>query len=214
LLSEKVEPVIPDLIVRLKDDTVLLELNREWFPRLRLYNPYEEKLELVKDPEVREFMRKNMNAARDLIDGLKRREETMCRVADFILHFQKDHLEEGITHVKTLTITDIAQALELHPSTISRTIAEKYIQINNKTIALKQLLSHGIKNGNGEVTSKAFIKNRIKKLIDEEDKAKPLSDSALKERLKQEGISIQRRTVAKYREALRILPTHLRRKRQ
>ena len=110
------------------------------------------------------------------------------------------------------TIKDIAEALNLHPSTISRTVSNKYIQINGRVVPLKVLLSHAIKKENGETTSKASVKNRIRELVASEDKSKPLSDNSIKEKLESEGIAIKRRTVAKYRETLRILPTHLRRK--
>ena len=211
VLSKEDEPVIPDLIANRKNNKIRLELNREWIPHLRLYNPYENKLDIVKDPEAREFLKKNMDEGKHLISNLKRREETMCRVADYILQFQECYFENGISEIKSLTIKDVGEALNLHPSTISRTVSNKYIQINDKVVPLKILLSQGIKNENGEVASKTSIKNRIKELVDNEDKAKPLSDNKIKEGLEKEEINIKRRTVAKYRESLRILPTHLRR---
>ena len=213
LLSKTSETVIPDLVASLKNKKLRLELNRESVPRLRLYNPYEEKLDIIMDEEVKEFLKNNMNAAKQLLDGLKRREETMCRVANFILKFQLDCLENGLSRVKGLTLQDVAKALELHPSTISRTVSNKYIQINDKVMPLKNFLSHSVRKENGETASKTSVKHRIKGLIDSEDKTKPLSDSAITARLKSEGILIERRTVAKYRESLKILPTHLRRKR-
>ena len=210
-LSKEDEPVIPDLIASRKNNKIRLELNREWIPHLRLYNPYENKLDIVKDPEAREFLKKNMDEGKTLISNLKRREETMCRVADYILQFQKHYFENGISQIKSLTIKDVGEALNLHPSTISRTVSNKYIQIKDKVVPLKVLLSQGIKNGNGEIASKASIKNRIKELVDNENKVRPLSDSKIQEELEKEEINIKRRTVAKYRESLRILPTHLRR---
>ena len=212
ILSKGEEPVVPDLIASRKNNKIRLELNREWIPHLRLYNPYENKLDIVKDPEAREFLKNNMDEAKHLISNLKRREETMCRVADYILQFQKHYFENGLSQIKSLTIKDVGEALNLHPSTISRTVSSKYIQINDKVVPLKILLSHGIRNENGEIASKTSIKNRIRELADNEDKAKPLSDNKIQDVLEKEGINIKRRTVAKYRESLRILPTHLRRR--
>jgi len=105
------------------------------------------------------------------------------------------------------------KALSVHPSTISRTVSNKYIQIDDKVMALNTLLSHGIKKENGELTSKTSVKGRIRGFVASEDKARPLSDESIKTRLESEGITIKRRTVAKYRESLHILPTYLRRKR-
>ncbi|MFH1753193.1 MAG: RNA polymerase factor sigma-54 [Candidatus Omnitrophota bacterium] len=213
ILAKREDPVIPDLTARIVKNEVYLELNREWVPQLRLYNPYENKLEVIKDPEAKEFLRNNMNSAKGIIDSLKRREEVMCKVADYILRHQKETLNEDISNIKSLTISEVAEALKLHASTISRTIANKFIQINDNVIPLKSLLSHAIKKENGEITSKTSVKSRIRGFIETEDKGKPLSDNSLKGLLDREGINIKRRTVAKYRESLRILPTHLRKKR-
>ncbi|MDB4349539.1 RNA polymerase factor sigma-54 [Omnitrophica bacterium] len=213
LLAKNAEPVIPDLIAKMRDNDLFMELNREWVPQLRLYNPYEDKLEVIKDPEVKEFLKKNMDDAKGLIDNLKRREETMCRVADYILKHQKESLSGDISQIKSLTISVVAKDLKMHPSTISRTVSNKYIQINDKVVPLKSLLSHAIKKENGELASKTSVKSRIKEMVSAEDKNKPLSDNTIRMKLEDEGIVIKRRTVAKYRESLRILPTHLRRRR-
>jgi len=211
LLSKQAEPVVPDLVARMKNEKLRLELNRECMPRLRLYNPYENKLDIIKDPEVKQFLKENMAAGKQLIDNIKRREETMCRVADHILKFQKDAFRSGFSCIKHLTIKDVAKTLNYHPSTISRTISNKYIQVDDKVIPLKTLLSHSIKKQNGDLVSKTTVKTRIKELVKDEDKTKPLADNAIKTKLEEEGVFIKRRTVAKYRDSLRILPVHLRR---
>lgn len=95
MLSEKPKPVVPDMVARVGGEKIRLEINREYLPHLRLYNPYENKLAIVKDPETRKFMKENMDSARHLIDNLKRREETMCKVADFILGFHKNEMANG-----------------------------------------------------------------------------------------------------------------------
>ncbi|MBN1872078.1 MAG: RNA polymerase sigma-54 factor, partial [Candidatus Omnitrophica bacterium] len=139
-------------------------------------------------------------------------EETMCRVTDFILNFHKNEVIENIDEIRSLTIKDVSTALNLHPSTINRAVSNKYIEINNKVIPLKNLLSHAVKKENGEHTSKVAVKKRIEEIIKSEDKREPLSDQAILEILSKEGIIIKRRTIAKYRNALRILPTYLRKK--
>lgn len=212
ILARESERVIPELVVSLKNNKVRLELNRGSVPGLKLYNPYEKDFDIIKDPEARNFMRENMNAARGLIDNLKRREDTMCKVADYILNFQRDALADGAFHIKSLTIKDVAHATNFHQSTISRAVSNKYIKVNDKVMSLDTLLSHGIKKANGELTSKTSVKKSIEALVKNEDSSRPVNDSEICRRLKEEGINISRRTVAKYRSSLRILPAHLRKK--
>jgi len=214
ILAKSADPITPDLIVRGSAKDVFLELNRETVPQLRLYNPYENKLEVIKDPQAKEFLRQNMTAAKGLIDNLKRREETMCRVTDYIVRFQKGPLFEGSAGgIKSLTMNKVAEDLNMHLSTISRAVSNKFIQIDDKVMPLKSLLSHAITKENGETTSKASVKARIKELIGAEDKKRPLSDDDTRKKLQLEGIVLSRRTITKYRESLKILPTYLRRKR-
>ncbi len=213
MLSKAAAPVVPDLIATPAEKDIYLELNREWAPQLRLYNPYEEKLEVIKDPEAKEFLKKNMSDAKGLIDSLKRREETMCKVADCILRHQRENLSGDMTGIKALTMREVADELNVHLSTISRTVSNKYVEINGKVVPLKALLSHAIKNGENGHTSKTRVKGRIREIIAKEEKQSPLSDKAIADTLEKESTPIKRRTVAKYRDSLKILPTHLRRKR-
>ena len=212
ILSKSSERVIPELMARFEKNKVRLELNRGIIPGLKLYNPYENDFNIIKDPEARKFMKENINAAKSLIDNLKRREDTVCKVANYILSFQRDNLTKDKRDIKTLTIKDIARAIKFHPSTISRAVSHKYIKINDKVIPLKSLLSHGMKKENGETQSKTAVKMRIEALVNSEDNSCPLTDNAMVDRLRAEGIILSRRTVAKYRLALRILPAYLRKK--
>ena len=152
ILSKGAERIIPDLVATIKNDKVRMELNRESIPALRFYNPYADKADVIKDPEAREFIKENMEMAKGLLDNMKRREETMCRVADYILNVQKESLAHERNHIKTLTLSHVAEALNLHHSTISRAVSNKYIQINDRVFPLKAFLSHGVKKENGEIT--------------------------------------------------------------
>lgn len=210
ILSTKTTAVTPELVAKV-GAKVLLELNRACTPRLKIYNPYENEMNIVKDDETRKFLKENIDLAKGLLDNLKRREDTICKVAKYILDFQKEAISKD-KPLKTLTLKDVATALSFHPSTVSRAMSNKYIQVNNKVLAINSLLSHGIKKENGELTSKALIKNRIAELVKSENRSSPLNDSDIETALKQEGIIIKRRTVAKYRQALKILPTSLRKK--
>ncbi len=212
VLSKDTQVIIPELLAKVDKRAVRLELNKSHLPRLKIYNPYENELDIIKDPEARKFLKENMNIAKGLVDNLKRREDTICKVAKYILDFQKEAIAKGEAGLKTLTLKDVAEALNFHPSTISRAISNKYIQINDKVVPMNSLLSHGIKKESGELTSKSFIKNRIVELVKKEDGALPLSDAQIEAKLKENGIVIKRRTIAKYRKCLQILPTHLRKK--
>jgi len=212
MLSKPSEKVIPELVARFEKKKVRLEVNRGAMPGLKLYNPYENDFNIVKDPEARKFMTENINSAKSLIDNLKRREDTVCKVANYILTFQRDCLTKDKHDVKTLTIKDIAKVTNLHPSTVSRTISHKYIKVNDKVISLKSLMSHGMKKENGEIQSKTAIKTKLAGLVKAEDTSRPLTDDAICRMLKNEGTLLNRRTVAKYRMAIGILPAYLRKK--
>ncbi len=212
ILSKGPDTVMPELIAKVEAKKVRLEVNRRWLPHLKLYNPYENELDIIKDAEARKFLKENMDAAGGLIDNLKRREDTICKITKYILEFQRDAFSEGDKPVKSLTLSDIAEALKFHPSTVSRAVSNKYIDINDRVIALRDLLSHGVRKADGEMTSKSAVKMMIASLVKGEDAKRPLTDDEIKTRLEKEGITLKRRTIAKYRNSLRILPAYLRKK--
>ncbi|MFH1868808.1 MAG: RNA polymerase factor sigma-54, partial [Candidatus Omnitrophota bacterium] len=212
ILAEKTKNIIPDLIAKVSKERVILKLNKGWLPHLEFYNPYEGEEDIAKDEEAKEFIKDSMESAKRLIDGLQKRESTIYKVADYILQIQKHSFTEDAQDIKSLAAKDIASALNLHASTISRTISNKYIQINNKVVSIKSLLSKPMRTTSGDITSQTAIKEKVKKLINDEDKKKPLSDEAIRKSLVEKDIAINRRTVAKYRSSLRILPVYLRKK--
>lgn len=213
ILSKESTKVMPELVAHVDNKKVRLEVNRGYVPDLKLYNPYEHDFNIIKDPEARKFMRENINAAKTLIDNLKRREDTVCKVANYIIAYQRDALTENSHHIKSLTINEVAKATNFHPSTIGRAVSHKYIQINDKVVPLKSLLSHGMRHKDGGLHSKTSIKKSIEALVKAENTARPASDTEICNILKEvTGIHISRRTVAKYRTAMRILPTHLRKR--
>ncbi|MFC1808116.1 RNA polymerase factor sigma-54 [Candidatus Omnitrophota bacterium] len=214
ILSEKTTNVVPDLIANVSTERIELRINRSWLPSLAFYNPYESEPEIASDPEAKKFIKDNATSAKRLIDDLTKREETIFNVCDYILTKQNAYFIDTQPAIGTLTIGDIAKTLNMHVSTISRAISNKYIQINDKVYAINSLLSRGVKKADGIVTSKAAIKNEISKLVKNEDSAKPLNDDAIRKGLEEKGISLKRRTIAKYRNALRILPAYLRKKKQ
>lgn len=214
ILAEKTKSIIPDIIAKVSKKSISLKLNKGWLPHLEFYNPYKDDEEIAKDESAKEFIKDNMESAKRLIDDLARRESTIYKVADYILRIQQQSFTEDAHDIKSLAIKDIAGVLGLHASTISRAISNKYMQVNDKVIPLKSLLSKAIKTKDGDITSQAAIKEKIKNIIKDEDKARPLSDEAVRKRLEENSIGITRRTVAKYRNSLRILPAYLRKKLQ
>lgn len=212
MLSSESAKIIPDLVATVNRKKVRLEVNRTYMPRLEVYNPYLNNLDIIADPEARQFLAENTNLAKGLISNLKRREETLCRVAQYIMEHQREAILTDNSNLRTLTIDSVAKALDFHQSTISRSVSNKYVQINDKVIPLKNLLTHGVENKNGDIVSKASVKKRIETLVNAEDRKAPLTDMSIQEALEREGFVIKRRTVAKYREELKILPVHLRKK--
>ncbi|MBF0217252.1 MAG: RNA polymerase factor sigma-54 [Candidatus Omnitrophica bacterium] len=212
LMAKADIPVVPDLVATVKNDKITLEVNRGAVRKLTLYNPYEDKLGVIKDPKAREFLETHTKEARQLMDNLKRREETLCRVAYHMLKVQAYHIEHEKKYLKALSMADIAKALGLNTSTISRALSNKYIQINGKVSPLKSLTSASFNNSDGKRTSKTYITALIRDLLRDENKTSPMSDIDTMRELEQHGITIKRRTVAKYRESIRILASHLRKR--
>jgi RNA polymerase sigma-54 factor len=192
LLSKAVPEVVPDLVAEMKKQKVVLTLNRDWLPQLEFYNPYADEEKINQDQAAGKFIKENIQSAKILIDQLKRREETLCRVAAYVLDYQRDHLANDQDEIKSLTLNEVAASLHLLP--------------------LKSLLSKSVKKSDGQTTSQAAIMQKIKALINREATKKPLGDAEIKAMLAQEGINLCRRTVTKYRSKLRILPAYLRKK--
>jgi RNA polymerase sigma-54 factor len=212
IFAKQTEYVVPDLISTVNQSKISLKLNRDWLPHLSLYNPYENNNEISDDPESQKFIKESFNDAKTLLYDLERRENTIYSIGKYIVGRQKKYLCGKIKDIEILTIKEISEKLKLHPSTVSRALNNKYIEINGKTISLSSLLSQPITKTNGETTSKLSVKRKISEIIKSEKPESPYTDEKIKDMLLKEGLSINRRTVAKYRTAMRILPTHLRRK--
>jgi len=212
MLAQEAKKIIPDIIVDVKDGKLELFLNKNWLPQLAFHNPYEGEPDISEDKQASSFIKQNKESAKYIIDGLKRRENTLLKVAYHILDFQKEGISAHSHEIRPLGAKDVSDALGMHKTTITRTISNKYILLYNRVCPLKDFLSRAYKHTNGERTSTSSIKAKIARLIKGEDLKKPLSDQKVKEILDQEGISLTRRVIAKYRGSLKILPTHLRRR--
>ena len=206
--------VIPDLIVEKVEGEYLVYVNDSNLPRLRLSRSYQEVARNRKKftGEAKEFIYNKLNSANWLIQAIEQRKQTMLKVMRFILEKQYDFFEHGISHLKPLTLREVSDAINMHESTISRVTNDKYVQTPRGVFQLKFFFSVGLTSYTGEDVSARGIKDKISKMIENEDSARPLTDQEIVARLKAEDIQIARRTVAKYRDQLGLLPARMRKR--
>lgn len=202
------EYVIPDVSVVKRGNSWRVELNHESAPKLRINSTYASLVKRADDSSDNNYMRTQLQEARWFIKSLQSRNETLLRVATAIVEHQRKFLEYGPEAMKPLVLRDIAEQLELHESTVSRVTNNKYMHTPRGIFEFKYFFSSHVGTADGGVCSATAIRAMIKKLIEEENNAKPLSDSKLATVLAEKGINVARRTVAKYREALAIPPSN------
>ncbi len=206
--------VIPDLIVEKVEGEYLVYVNDNNLPKLRLSRSYQEVARNRKKftGEAKEFIYNKLNSANWLIQAIEQRKQTMLKVMRFILEKQYDFFEHGISHLKPLTLREVSEAIDMHESTISRVTNDKYAQTPRGVFQLKFFFSVGLTSYTGEDVSARGIKDTISKMIENEDNSRPLTDQEIVARLKDDGIQIARRTVAKYRDQLGLLPARMRKR--
>jgi len=209
--------VTPDATVSIKDGTedgLEIEVHNDFIPELRINAEYRRMLrEKGLDGKTKEFLKTRLASGMDFIKAIDLRRSTLRAITDEIVRAQPLFFTRGFSHLRPLRLKDIAERVDLHESTISRAIHGKYLKTPQGTIPYKSFFSQKVETENGEGESQKSIMERIRSLVEKEDPRKPLSDLAIVKNLKEEGITLARRTVAKYRETLKILPTHLRRRR-
>lgn len=206
--------VVPDVFVVKVEDRYVVQLNDEGMPRVRI-NPYYRRLLSRKDEldkATKEYIEDKLRSAQWLIKGIDQRNKTIYKVAESIVKFQYEFLEHGITHLRPMVLRDVAEDISMHESTISRVTTNKYMQTPQGIFPMKFFFSTGFTAGTGAEVSSLTVKDAIQKMIREEDPSAPLKDQQIVEALKAQGINIARRTVAKYREELRIPPTSVRKR--
>ncbi|HFI3574114.1 TPA: RNA polymerase factor sigma-54 [Escherichia coli] len=204
------EYVIPDVLVRKHNGHWTVELNSDSIPRLQINQHYASMCNNARNDGDSQFIRSNLQDAKWLIKSLESRNDTLLRVSRCIVEQQQAFFEQGEEYMKPMVLADIAQAVEMHESTISRVTTQKYLHSPRGIFELKYFFSsHFNTEGGGEASSTA-IRALVKKLIAAENPAKPLSDSKLTSLLSEQGIMVARRTVAKYRESLSIPPSNQR----
>lgn len=206
--------VVPDLTVEKIDGEYRVFLNDGGVPRLRISRIYQEiagdKKKFV--GENREFITDKLNSASWLIQAIEQRRQTMLKVMHFIVDKQRGFFEKGVEHLHPLTLREVADVIDMHESTVSRVTSQKYVQTPRGVFPLKFFFSSSLGTTTGEDASSRAVKAQIQKLVSEEDKSAPLTDSAIVKALKDSGVQIARRTVAKYRDQLNILPARMRKR--
>jgi RNA polymerase sigma-54 factor len=206
--------VIPDLVVEKVDDKYVVYLNDKNIPRLRINHVYQE--ELMKDSkdgdrETREFIQSRLKSARWLIQTIEQRRRTMVKVMECIVDKQRQFFEKGTAFLRPLTLQQVASEINMHESTVSRVTTSKYVQTPRGVFELKFFFSSSLGTQDGGEISAKSAKDTIRRIIEREEARNPLSDQKIADMLKKDGLNIARRTVAKYREQLGILPARMRR---
>lgn len=204
------EYVIPDVLVRKHNGHWTVELNSDSIPRLQINQHYASMCNNARNDGDSQFIRSNLQDAKWLIKSLESRNDTLLRVSRCIVEQQQAFFEQGEEYMKPMVLTDIAQAVEMHESTISRVTTQKYLHSPRGIFELKYFFSSHVNTEGGGEASSTAIRALVKKLIVAENPAKPLSDSKLTSLLSEQGIMVARRTVAKYRESLSIPPSNQR----
>ena len=206
--------VIPDLVVEKVDGEYFVFHNDSSLPRLKLSRSYRE---VAQDRnqfqgENKAFIAKKLNSAQWMIQAIEQRRQTMLKVMGFIVDRQREFFEKGVEHLRPLTLREVAEHIDMHESTVSRVTNDKFVQTPRGVLPLKFFFSSGLSTDYGEDVSARGIRARIQKLVADEDPKKPLTDQAIVDVLKREGVQIARRTVAKYRDQLGILSARMRKR--
>lgn len=200
--------ILPD-----DDDGWQVIMHNDYIPKLRLNPVYKEMLgKTALSKKDRDYLREQMRAGRFLMSSIDQRQQTIERIAREILTYQEPFFREGVSRLKPLTMNTIAEVVGVHETTVSRAIANKYMRTPHGVFPMKYFFTPGYTDTEGTEVSNKTIKDRIQQIVDEENPAKPFSDEAIMRKLKESGITIARRTIAKYRDELGILPTNLRRR--
>ena len=213
--GEPTQYVTPDLVVEKIEDEWVVRLTNERVPELRINDQYRR---LAKNGQMQKdeksYLRQKLESAKWLIRNIEQRQDTILRIGRAIIDVQRDFLDKGVEAIKPLTLQEIADIVGVHEATVSRTTRGKYIQTPQGLFELKYFFSPGLKSTSGEEQSSKSVQHEIRQIVDVEDKRRPLSDQKIADMLKERGLTIARRTVTKYREALGIPATNMRKEYQ
>lgn len=209
------EFVTPEMALEYRNGELVITGRDRYLPRLRIVPRYLEMLEdPLTPPETKAYLREKLSQAEALLKGMALRQDTLSRITQVIARRQQAYFRDGIAALVPMTMAEVAQELGLHETTVSRAVANKYLETPQGLQEYRFFFSGGYHNADGEEVSSRSVKEAIRQMIETEDPRKPLSDAAIAEKLSAQGLNVARRTVAKYRESLNIPPTNLRRHHQ
>jgi RNA polymerase sigma-54 factor len=214
--SPAARSVEPDVYITKDGDDYLIQLNDDDIPQLRLNAQYRRMLDRDQEPskEVRNYVKDRYASALMLMKNIEQRKQTILKVCQSIVRRQLEFLEAGIDLLKPMMIKEVAEEIGVHPSTVSRAVAGKYAHTPQGVFELRYFFSEAVQGPSGSATPLLILKRKVKKMIADENPAQPLTDEQITARLQGEGIQVTRRTVAKYREDMKIPSTHQRRVRE
>jgi RNA polymerase sigma-54 factor len=202
----------PDVAFVKRDDNYIVVMNEEDMPTLRLNQSYRKMLQQKQtEKEVKDYVKERYKSAIQLLRNIEQRKNTIVRTCEVIVRRQHEFLEHGVNALKPMMIKEVAEEIGVHPSTVSRAVANKYVHTSQGVFELRFFFSEGVNGPEGGDLPLVLLKRKVKKLIEEEDERKPLTDDQLAAELQRQGIQVTRRTVAKYREDMQIPSTHQRR---
>lgn len=206
--------VLPDLEMRQDiSGEYYAHLTNEYLPSLRINNHYKDLLaKLNEDPKARKYLRENIHEGRQIMNAVSQRQETLLKIGTEVIIRQPDFLKHGRGKLRPMTMHDIAEKIGVHAATISRAVSGKYILTPHGLMELRAFFASGYTTKQGTAISNTGVRDAIQNLVNDEDTTKPLSDTAIEKKLKAMGIKVARRTIAKYRDQLGILPSHLRKR--
>jgi RNA polymerase sigma-54 factor len=212
--SETSQRIIPDVIIQDKGEDLEIDIN-DGLPPLKINRAYKDMLkDNHLDSQTKEFLKVRLSAALELLRSISKRKITLRKIMQAIVEIQREAIAENLSHLKPLTLQEVAQRLNMHESTICRAIMNKYVKLPQRIVALKDFFSSHVHDKNGQSFSSAYVKKLIKEIIEQEDKKQPLSDQEISSLLsKEKNLNVSRRTVAKYRQDLRLPFSSYRRQR-
>jgi RNA polymerase sigma-54 factor len=204
--------ILPEVFVQKNGEgDYAISTNNEHIPHLRISNTYKDLMaQASSSSEVREYIREKIRAGKFLIKSLHQRQQTILNIAKEIVHRQREFMEKGVAHLKPMTMVQVAEVVGVHETTVSRAVSAKYMDTPQGIFEMKYFFTSGIQTSDGVGMSNKSVKDMIEEMFRNEDTSKPLSDQEIVKMLGEKGIVIARRTVAKYRAELNILPSNLR----
>jgi RNA polymerase sigma-54 factor len=203
--SEEAIFVAPEIYIEKIDEDYVIYFTDDGSPRLRISPTYHQLMDQTDtSKEAKDFIKEKLRSAVDLLRNIEHRRQTIYRVVECIVQRQRDFLDHGVDRIKPMMLKDVAEDIGMHLSTISRVVNRKYAHTPQGVIELRRFFSEGMMNEEGEEVSTRILKLRIKKLVEEEDSHKPLTDEQIVKVLSSEGVKLSRRTVAKYRDQMNI----------